>query len=368
MRACAFFPASKELLVVDHPEPRLERPTDVLARVLEVGICGTDREIARGEHGVAPPGEEYLVIGHESLVEILAAGDEVTELSAGDLAVPMVRRPCASQACIACRTNRADFCLTEQYAERGIVRRHGYMAERIVDDARWFVRVPPELREVGVLLEPMTVGVKAMIEARGMTGSLPWLRDTAQEHRARTVVVGAGAVGLLAAMALRARGFDTWVWSREPEGSPQGLLIQAIGGHYRSNAGRELAELAPEVGNISFIFEATGVARVAAEAAKVLGPNGALCLSGVFSPTGPVAVELGSFLRTLVLRNQRLFGTVNAGPSAFRAAVEVMGDSLLRWPRALTSVISSRHPLDEVPDLLRAPPAGTKSVVRIAPG
>ncbi len=366
MRALAVFPSSKDIRVVDHPEPRLERPSEVLARVLEVGICGTDREIARFEYGTPPPGQDYLVLGHESLVEVLEVGDDVTDLSTGDLAVPMVRRPCTSKACIACRSNRADFCLTGEYEERGIVRRHGYMAERIVDDAQWFVRVPPELREVGVLVEPMTVGAKAMIEAARMMGSFPWLRDSAREHRGKVVIIGAGAVGLLAAMILLSRGFETWLWSLEPEGSPQGRLIEAIGGRYRSTAGRPLADLATEVGNISFIFEATGVARLAAEAVQTLGPNGAFCLSGVFSPTGPVPVELGHFMRTLVLRNQRLFGTVNAGPDAFRAAVEVMGDCVRRWPRELASLISSRHPLEEAPDLLRGPPVGTKSVVRIA--
>jgi threonine dehydrogenase-like Zn-dependent dehydrogenase len=180
------------------------------------------------------------------------------------------------------------------------------------------------------------------------------------------VVIGAGAVGLLAAMALRARGLETWVWSREPEESPQARLVEAVGGQYRSTAGRQLGELAPEVGHIAFIFEATGVARVAADAVNTLGPNGVFCLSGVFSPTGPVPVELGTFLRRLVLRNQRVFGTVNAGPDAFRAAVEVLEDCFLRWPRELGSVISSRHPLEEAPDLLRAPSVGTKSVVRVA--
>jgi threonine dehydrogenase-like Zn-dependent dehydrogenase len=368
MRACAFFPAAKDVRIVERPEPRLERPTDVLARVLEVGVCGTDREIARGEHGVPPDGEDHLVIGHEALVEIIEVGDEVEEPRVGDLAVPMVRRPCARGSCIACRSDRADFCLTGEYTERGIVRSHGYMTERIVDDARWLVRVPAQLRDVGVLVEPMTVGVKAMIEARGMTQSLPWLGGTSREHRARTVVMGAGAVGLLGALTLLARGFETWVWSREPEGSPPALLVEGVGGRYRSNASRDLAALAPEVGDISFIFEATGVPSVAAEAARVLGPNGALCLSGVFSHTGPMSVELGGFLRNLVLRNQRMFGTVNAGPDAFRGAVEVMGECLLRWPREVRSLVSARHPLDAAPDLLRAPPAGTKSVIRIAAG
>jgi hypothetical protein len=120
------------------------------------------------------------------------------------------------------------------------------------------------------------------------------------------------------------------------------------------------------VGPIAFIFEATGVAKVAFEAATVLGPNGALCLSGVPGPTGPVLIDLGTLMRGLVLRNQLVFGTVNAGPAAFRAAVESLEVFARRWPRELGSLVSSRHPLDEIPALLRAPPVGTKSVLRVA--
>ncbi len=366
MRAVAVFPKSREIRIVDHPEPRLERPTQVLAKVLEVGICGTDREIARFEYGTPPPGEDRLVLGHESLVEVIAVGAEVTGLAPGDLAVPMVRRPCASAACAACGAGRADFCFTGRYEERGIFQRHGYMTERIVDDARWFVRVPPELRGTGVLVEPLTVAAKGMIQAVDVVRRLPWLKEGTLEKRARAVVIGAGAVGLLGAMALRSRGFETWLWSREPEGSPQAALVEAIGGRYRSNAGRPLAELAAEVGDIAFVFEATGVAKVAFEAVATLGPNGALCLSGVPGPTGPVPIDLGAMMRSLVLRNQVIFGTVNAGPDAFRAAVEAMADFERLWPRELGSLVSSRHPLEEVPEVLRAPPVGTKSVVRVA--
>lgn len=366
MRAVAVFPSSKEVRIVDHPEPRLEGPTDVVARVLEVGICGTDREISRFEYGVPPAGQDYLVLGHESLVEVLEVGSAVQGLAKGDLAVPMVRRPCASPACVACRAGRADFCTTGQYEERGIYKRNGYMTERIVDDARWFVRVPRELRAIGVLVEPLTVAAKGVIEAGKILHRFPWLQDSARDHGLKAVVIGAGAVGLLGAMGLRALGFETWLWSREPEGSPQARLMDAIGARYRSNASRTFADLAREAGDISFVFEATGVARVAIDAIGTLGPNGALCLSGVFGPTGEVPTDIGNLLRTLVLKNQLVFGTVNAGPDAFRAAVEALGDFARRWPAEIGSLITSRSPLEEVPGLLRAAPVGTKSIVAVA--
>jgi threonine dehydrogenase-like Zn-dependent dehydrogenase len=368
VRAIAVFPAEKQIRLVDAPEPRLERGTDVLARVLEVGVCGTDREIARCEYGTPPPGEDHLVLGHESLVEILEVGGDVQGLAAGDLAIPIVRRPCASAACPPCRAGRADFCVTGEYEERGIARRHGYMAERIADEARWFVPVPRELRDVAVLVEPLTVAAKGMIEAGKMLQRMPWLKEPAAagQHRGHAVVIGAGAVGLLGAMALCSRGLDTWLWSREPQGSPQARLIEAIGCHYRSTEGRALADVAAEVGDLTFVFEATGSARVAFEAMALLGPNGALCLTGVPGPTGPLAVDAGTIMRRLVLGNQLVFGTVNAGPDAFRAAVEALGDFARRWPRELGSLVSSRHPLEEVPELLGRPAVGTKSVVSVA--
>ncbi|HET9597909.1 MAG TPA: glucose 1-dehydrogenase [Anaeromyxobacteraceae bacterium] len=368
MRAVAVFPGERKVRLVDQPEPRREHPSDVLARVLEVGICGTDREIARFEYGFPPPGQDHLVLGHESLVEVIEVGQAVQGLAPGDLAVPMVRRPCASPACPACRSGRADYCVTGEYTERGIARRHGYMAERIADEARWFVPVPRELREVGVLVEPLTVAAKGMIDAGEMLRRLPWLADVphGELEGARAVVVGAGAVGLLGAMAMRSLGCETWLWSREPADSPQARLLDAIGARYRSSAERPLAELAREAGEIQFMFEATGSARVAFELMGLIGPNGALCLSGVPGPTGPVPVDAGSIMKRLVLRNQLVYGTVNAGPDAFRAAVSALGEFQRRWPGELRTLISSRHDLGEVPALLGSPPVGTKSVVAVA--
>jgi threonine dehydrogenase-like Zn-dependent dehydrogenase len=367
MRAVAVFPQQRQVRVVERPEPRRERPTDVLARVLEVGLCGTDREIARFEYGTPPPGEDHLVLGHESLVEVLEVGEAVEGLAPGDLAVPMVRRPCTNASCRACAAGRADYCTTGEYEERGIARRHGYMAERIVDDARWFVRVPRELRGIGVLVEPLTVAAKGLIDAGAILRRLPWVKELPRNEGSgvTAAVIGAGAVGLLGGMALQSLGFDTWLWSREPEDSPQARLVEAIGGRYRSTANRSLADAAREAGKVSFIFEATGSAAVAFEAMSVVAPNGALCLTGVPGPTGPVPVDAGAIMKHLVLRNVAVFGTVNAGPNAFRAAVDELGQFLRRWPAEIGGLVSSRHPLEEAPALLSSPPVGTKSVLSV---
>ena len=103
MRAVAVDPGTREVQLIAQPVPSLVAPTDVKLRILEVGICGTDREICSFEYGTPPSGSRHLVIGHESLGEIVEVGSGATGVRVGDLVVPMVRRPCPHDHCRACR-------------------------------------------------------------------------------------------------------------------------------------------------------------------------------------------------------------------------------------------------------------------------
>ncbi len=78
-------------------------PTEVKLRILEAGICGTDREITSFQYGIPPNNFPYLIIGHEALGEVMEVGSAVTSLARGDLAVLMVRRPCPHEHCGPCR-------------------------------------------------------------------------------------------------------------------------------------------------------------------------------------------------------------------------------------------------------------------------
>jgi threonine dehydrogenase-like Zn-dependent dehydrogenase len=49
--------------------------------MLDIGICGTDKEICSFEYGTPPPGDDYLVIGHESLAEVVDLGTAVKRLA-----------------------------------------------------------------------------------------------------------------------------------------------------------------------------------------------------------------------------------------------------------------------------------------------
>src|SRR5690348_8595879 len=101
MMAVAAFPKTKEVQLIDHPEPAMTRPTDVKLKMLNVGVCGTDREIWDFKYGTPPEGSEYLITGHESLGQIVEVGPAVTSVKVGDYVVPTVRRGCPEN-CMAC--------------------------------------------------------------------------------------------------------------------------------------------------------------------------------------------------------------------------------------------------------------------------
>ena len=202
MKAIAVYPSTKEVRVIEQDTPYLTEPDHVRVRMLEIGICGTDKEICAFEYGTPPEGSDYLVIGHEALGEVIEVGPAVNKVKVGDLVVPTVRRPCSHPKCNPCRAGFPDFCITDDYTERGIKGVHGFMTEEVVDYERYLHIVPQELREVAVLTEPLTIAEKAANQARQIVDRLPWIMRLLQEEARRlnptAVVLGAGPVGLLA--------------------------------------------------------------------------------------------------------------------------------------------------------------------------
>jgi threonine dehydrogenase-like Zn-dependent dehydrogenase len=361
MRAAAVFPEKKSLAVInDFAAPKLDSPTAVKLRILNVGVCGTDREIASFQYGFPPPaGSEFLVMGHECVGEIIEVGPEVRDFKPGDLAIPMVRRPCGHPECLACRAGRQDFCYTGDYKERGIKQMHGFLTEQIVDDARYMNHVPQSIRDVAVLVEPLTIAEKGLIQALEIQKRLPW---GAANHKA--VVLGAGPVGLLGAMALRKAGFDVTVYSRNPEPDPAADIAKATGAGYISSQDKNAVEMAAEVGNIDVVYEATGVSTFAFDVLTVLGTNGLFILTGVPGKHGPVSEDTDKIMRNLVLKNQCMLGTVNAGKDAFQNAVTDLTAFNAAWPDAVKSLITGRFPLERFAEPINNQ-TGIKNIVEI---
>lgn len=370
MRAVGVRPASREVALIDHPEPALASPTQVKLRMLEVGVCGTDREIARFDYGTPPPGSDWLVIGHESLGEVVEVGSAVERLAPGDLVVPMVRRPCPHPTCLACTVGRQDFCYTGDFTERGIKGRDGFMTELVVDEARYMNPVPRALRDVAILVEPLTIAEKALIQLWQVQERLPWacplVPGQSSGHCHTAIVLGSGPVGLLGALALRAADFDVHVFSRAKAPNAPADVLAQVGAHYVSAEDESIAQLARRLGNVDVVYEATGASQIAFETLGVMGANSVFIFTGVPGRRGPISLDADALMRNMVLKNQMVFGTVNASKEAFEAAIRDLGVFETKWPGVVEKLVTGHFPMTGFRDLLLGEPAGIKNVLTIA--
>jgi glucose 1-dehydrogenase len=306
----------------------------VLVRTLEVGVCGTDREISEGLFGVAPPGGGPLVLGHELLGRIEAGAHGFAR---GDLVTATVRRPCGH--CSACDEGAPDACDTGDYAERGITRLDGFASELVAEDPANLVAVPPALGRLGVLAEPASICARGLRHAYAIGGRQPWAPR-------RALVIGAGAIGMLATMLLRLDDHEVWTAARGPAGSDKGRLVTALGARYVSTADTGLGALAADVGGFDLVIEAAGDAQLMLEALSLLRRNGVACLLGLDARDRHVRLHGPVIGVDAILQNRAVFGSVNANRADWVTAIARLDEARARWPEALEACIGLRVPLD----------------------
>jgi glucose 1-dehydrogenase len=299
---------------------------------------------------------------------VTEVGSDVHHIKPGDLVVPMVRRPCHHDHCLPCRNDRSDFCTTGDFVERGIKEYHGFMTEYVVDQERYLCVVPPSLREVAVLMEPLTVAEKALIQIWHIQKRLHWecpvVKGEGPGNCHKAVILGAGPIGILGAMAFKVAGFQTYVYSRSKAPNPKQELVESFGVKYISSEEVSPEELAEQIGNIDVVYEAVGGAKVSFEVLKVLGLNGIFVFTGIPGfPMPHITIDAEFIMRNMVLKNQVVLGTVNAGRDAFDNAIHDLGIFMARWPEAVRSIITARHQLDTAKELLVGKAHGIKNVI-----
>jgi glucose 1-dehydrogenase len=348
MRALTVVPLQAgSAAVTDVPDPA-PGEGDLLVDGLALGVCGTDIEIVSGDYGWAPPGEERLVLGHESLGRVRAA-PEGSGFAAGDLVVGIVRRP-DPVPCPPCARGEFDMCRNGRYTERGIKELHGYGSESWTVEAEYAVKLDPQLERVGMLMEPTTIVAKAW-DHIDRIGSRSWFAPE------RVLVTGAGPIGLLAALLGAQRGLEVHVLD-QVTGGPKPDLVEALGGRYHTG-GIEAAvgHCEPDV-----IVEATGVGQLVFDAMKHTAPAGITCLTGV-SPTGrELTVDAGAINRDLVLENDVVFGSVNANRRHYETAAEALGRADRGW---LERIVTRRVPLERFQEALERRADDVKVVIEL---
>jgi threonine dehydrogenase-like Zn-dependent dehydrogenase len=349
VKALAITPGLPETAaVIDVPEPP-SADGSILVRTRLIGICGTDREIAHDGYGAPPPGEERLVLGHESLGEVIEAPDG-SGLAPGDLVVGIVRRP-DPLPCAACAAEEWDMCLTDGFLERGIKERDGYGSERFRVDPQFAVRVAPALGDLGVLIEPTSILAKAFERAERVDAGA-WLEPKV------ALITGAGPIGLIAALLALQRGLETHVLDRATEGAkPE--LVAALGAHYHATPVSELP-IRPDL-----VIECTGVGEIVVAATHLASPGAVLALTGISHSERLGEARLDAFNKELVLANKVVFGAVSAGRRHYEQAAAALTEADAGW---LQRLITRRVPLADWPTTLTKGKSDIKVVVDMTAG
>lgn len=308
----------------------------VLLEVQKVGICGTDRDIIAGFYGDSPKDSDYLVLGHESLCRVSELGKSVRGLKKGDLVVPTVRRNCFEN-CLNCRSGESDMCLTGHYKEHGIKELHGFASEYALSDANFIVKLPESLKDVGVLLEPLTVVEKGEVQTYLLQQSrMKWTPKNA-------LVLGAGPVGLLATAILRLKELDVCTVAKRSKESPKARLVMQTGANYVNSRETPLKSMEDQY---DIVFEVTGNPSVALEAQHLIGTNGVVCYLGIYKMEQGTE-DAGELFTSLVLGNRVHFGSVNANKSYFEKGVKDLMRIRKKWNDFLEKIITRRSRLDD---------------------
>jgi threonine dehydrogenase-like Zn-dependent dehydrogenase len=352
MKAIALEPGTTNVYLANVEEPQITADDELKIKVWHVGICGTDREEASGGRADAPENKKDLIIGHEMFGQVVEVGSAVKSVKVGDYGLFTVRRGCGK--CDACNNNRSDMCYTGEYTERGIKGADGFQSEFVVDKEQYLIRVPEVIKDYGVLTEPMSVAAKAIDEAlniqyarlKGIVKTENWLEGK------RVLVAGIGAIGLLAAFALRLKGAEVIGMDIVPEDSLRPQLLLAIGGQYINGTEIDVTDIDDVYGESDFIFESAGIAKLQFNLIDALGINGVYVITGIPSGERPELVMAAEMIQQMVLKNQVVLGSVNASPEHYSMAVDFLKDAVEKWPEQMKQVITEKVPYKDFDKVL----------------
>ncbi len=351
------FPGSSEPQLVEHSSPPAPDVGQVLCQTIELGVCGTDRDILESTSPMVPAGESHLVLGHECLGRVVEVGGNVSDFSPGDLVVPVVRRAFDRSH------PRPDMLPFGTFTERGIVLEHGFSFPFWLDEPRYLFHVPAEIADVAVLTEPLSVAEKGVNEAialqRGRLGPSAW-----QEKTPRVLVTGQGPIAFACVLVCRCFDWPTTVYGRDPADTFRSQLAQQLGAKYIPAQHFTAEPHDVEQDGFDLILECTGNDAVLMETAQSLATCGVMVWLGSSRLPRPLPHNLDVLMRNAILRNHVHLGTVNAAPRDFVAALRHLEQLQQSQGSDLAALLTERVPLrDSLWHYRHRVPQGIKTVV-----
>lgn len=329
-----------ELFVI--PTPRLTGSGDVLLEMLQVGICGTDRDIIENSLVDSPDGDDKLVIGHEGFARVLDTGRGVKSLKKGDFVAIIPRHGC--NKCLPCNNGRSDFCETGLYTASGQHKRHGFNSEVYVEDEAYLVRVPRGIADVAVLAEPFSIIEKAVLQVKEIQKRIPGF----DLSKRRAVVFGMGSVGMAAVAVLRINGVKTYVLGRRPEGDVKVGLVRELGAEYINIRETGMDGIIKRTGKVDVVIEATGATQLVIDLIGLMERNSIYVFLGIPKGAEELCFNIKGMVNKIVRENLVLLGSVNSQKAHFEMALRDIAGIQRQYDGILGRVITHRFSVDEL--------------------
>lgn len=326
--------------IVQMAVPQSVGATQILCRTLQLGICGTDREILHSAAPWVPPEESVLLLGHECLAKVEAVGTDVTDWKPGDLAVPAVRRSLPGER------RRLDYLPLGRFTERGIFSEHGFSVPLWLDHSQHLYRVPADLADIAIFTEPLAVAEKGVNEAlhlqRARLGSDCW--DTTPP---KVLVTGMGPIGFAAGLACIARGWPITMLGRDQPDTFRATLAQRFGMQYQRLSDDSLQVRDPERDGVDLILECTGSDELMVRTTNILRSCGVMVWLGSLKPERPPQLDVAGMMLHGLLNNHLHIGCVNSAPRDFIDALTHLGQLRKTHWAELQALITARVSLQD---------------------
>lgn len=322
MRAVVF-EAPGEVIIKEIPRP-IPGPGEVTIEVRACGLCGTDRQLFRGEFPTRYP----LVPGHEFAGVITEVGPESGEWRIGDGVVVDPNIACGE--CHFCRNGQVNHCLYHQ----GIgVTRDGAFAECVAVPSRNVYAIKGVLSfEEAAMVEPLSCVIYGLRRLHLQAGD-------------QVLIFGAGPMGLLLMQGCRHSGAATVAVVDLDEKRLK--VARSLGSRHTVVAddrqGAILREIAPY--GYDAVIDATGVPSVVEQCLGYVRSGGKLLLFGVCPNEAKVNISPFEVYR----RDLEIIGSF-ALRYTFNAAMALLQDRVIQVEPLIRPVIS----LEDVPAMLKS--------------